>query len=236
MKKTMAGVKKKWWPLIKARWPVLVTVLYIGVIGSIRHDALKLIWSGELNEMGDFLAGFFTPLAFLWLVVGYFLQKEELHLQNEELGLQREELKEARQALVSQVKIMEKRDEAERRQSMPNFSLEELSRQSGPSGTKSQFALQNVGAPAHRLDLIYQQDSPYLVIRENKAQLKADERHIFRITDTSSSTNPTIHHYTVSFSSERHERFEQSWTITFIGNGRSLIEPTTDEPTPVIVG
>lgn len=37
------------------------------------------------NEMGDFLAGAAAPLAFLWLVVAVFLQKEELSLQRAEL-------------------------------------------------------------------------------------------------------------------------------------------------------
>lgn len=44
----------------------------------------------EPNAMGDMLAGFAAPLAFLWLVVGYFQQGEELELQRDELALQRE--------------------------------------------------------------------------------------------------------------------------------------------------
>jgi hypothetical protein len=46
----------------------------------------------EPNELGDFLAGCFAPLAFLWLVLGFFQQGDELrnsvaalHLQGEEL-------------------------------------------------------------------------------------------------------------------------------------------------------
>lgn len=31
-----------------------------------------------LNELGDYLAGAFSPLAFLWLVYGYFMQNHEL--------------------------------------------------------------------------------------------------------------------------------------------------------------
>lgn len=44
------------------------------------------------NEFGDFLAGCFAPLAFFWLVLGFFQQGDELrnsvaalHLQGEEL-------------------------------------------------------------------------------------------------------------------------------------------------------
>lgn len=45
------------------------------------HNFMKL----ELNAKGDFLAGVFAPLAFLWLVYGYFQQGRELRLQVQEL-------------------------------------------------------------------------------------------------------------------------------------------------------
>ncbi|WP_417529040.1 hypothetical protein [Marinomonas shanghaiensis] len=35
----------------------------------------------DLNEIGDYLAGVFSPLAFLWLVVGYVMQNRELKNQ-----------------------------------------------------------------------------------------------------------------------------------------------------------
>lgn len=44
------------------------------------------------NEFGDFLAGAAAPLAFFWLVIGFFQQGQELKLQREELELQRKEL------------------------------------------------------------------------------------------------------------------------------------------------
>ncbi len=45
------------------------------------------------NEWGDFLAGCFAPLAFLWLVLGYLQQGDELRLSTDALRLQAEELK-----------------------------------------------------------------------------------------------------------------------------------------------
>lgn len=42
-------------------------------------------WAGfvslPVEEVGSFLEGAFAPLAFLWLVIGYFLQQQEL-IQN----------------------------------------------------------------------------------------------------------------------------------------------------------
>ncbi len=48
--------------------------------------AFKGFWSLALNEMGDALAGFFSCLAFLWLVLTIQLQKRELRLQRIELA------------------------------------------------------------------------------------------------------------------------------------------------------
>ena len=45
------------------------------------------------NEWGDFLSGCFAPLAFLWLVLGYLQQGDELRLSTDALRLQAEELK-----------------------------------------------------------------------------------------------------------------------------------------------
>ena len=65
-----------------------------------RSDIFAFIREGHLNEVGDFLSGFFTPLAFAWLVFGYFLQSKELRLQ-------RRELSETQYTLRKQVKLLE---------------------------------------------------------------------------------------------------------------------------------
>jgi hypothetical protein len=40
---------------------------------------------GKSDVLGSFLQGVFSPLAFLWLIVGYQLQRKELELQRSEL-------------------------------------------------------------------------------------------------------------------------------------------------------
>ncbi|MFO1226769.1 MAG: hypothetical protein U1F32_07570 [Roseateles sp.] len=55
------------------------------------------------NEWGDFFAGFVAPLAFLWLVLGYLQQGEELKASGTALEQQAQELRrsvEQQQALV----------------------------------------------------------------------------------------------------------------------------------------
>ena len=125
----------------RARWPNKRTaMLKTWVVGGLTFfylfagliilmarggDLVNLLAYGELNELGDFLAGALTPVAFIWLVYGYLvqgdelrLQREELRLQREELRLQRDELKGTRKTLGVQVEMMEEQAERDRDRDM----------------------------------------------------------------------------------------------------------------------
>lgn len=65
---------------VTAAWLVAVIVYFSWADGR-----WSKLWNGEPNIFGDFLAGAFAPLAFLWLVIAVFLQKNELELQRQEL-------------------------------------------------------------------------------------------------------------------------------------------------------
>lgn len=71
---------------------LVITVFYFIVLGvtTIRLD-LSLMESW--NEFGDFLAGAFSPVAFLWLVLGFIQQQKELQQNTDALKLQADELK-----------------------------------------------------------------------------------------------------------------------------------------------
>jgi hypothetical protein len=45
------------------------------------HDRFFQLKEIPLNEIGDFFAGIFGPIAFLWLVIGYLMQNKELKNQ-----------------------------------------------------------------------------------------------------------------------------------------------------------
>tara|TARA_B100000989_G_scaffold275878_1_gene235763 strand:+ start:70 stop:441 length:372 start_codon:yes stop_codon:yes gene_type:complete len=47
----------------------------------------------RLNELGDFLGGVSSPIAFLWLVLGFFQQSREIRLSNKALHLQAREMR-----------------------------------------------------------------------------------------------------------------------------------------------
>jgi len=75
------------------------------------------------NELGDFLAGVFAPLAFIWVAGTVFIQSRELAAQQQELAVTRkvleeqtEEAKASRQFIGEQTQLLKKdRLEAERR-------------------------------------------------------------------------------------------------------------------------
>lgn len=71
----------------------ILTVAWLVVLGAIVFSNWNAMAEMAPNEWGDFLAGSFAPLAFMWLVFGYFLQGRELKLNREALMLQAEELK-----------------------------------------------------------------------------------------------------------------------------------------------
>ncbi|POC19456.1 hypothetical protein CRN42_13715 [Vibrio vulnificus] len=63
-------------------------------------DAAKM----NLNEWGDFLAGITAPVAFLWLIIGYFLQRVELRENTAALVEQREEMTKQAEELANLTK------------------------------------------------------------------------------------------------------------------------------------
>ena len=130
-----------WQNFRESFWPgIIVTVLYLGVIIFPRHDdTWALLCKGELNQLGDFLAGLFTPVAFGWLIYGYFLQRKEFRLQ-------REELEETRRRSASRLRC----PRASRRGPPAvhaNLSLQE----GGVSGGQRNFILENFGGPARNM-------------------------------------------------------------------------------------
>ncbi|WP_321847335.1 hypothetical protein [Pseudomonas paraveronii] len=74
-------------------WGALGTVSYLIVIFIkvfLNFDDFQAL---KLNELGDFLAGVFGPVAFFWLVLGFLQQGRELKLSTDALQLQAQELK-----------------------------------------------------------------------------------------------------------------------------------------------
>lgn len=73
-----------------------------------------------LNEWGDYAAGAFAPLAFMWLVVAVFIQSRELAEQRGELQLTRLEFESNREVMKAQV------DEARRQAELVKDQIDML--------------------------------------------------------------------------------------------------------------
>ncbi len=69
------------------------------------YIAMTVGWGNFVSQpadaLGGFLEGAFAPLAFLWLVIGFFLQQRELRLNNAAIHLQYEQMR--RQAEQAEV-------------------------------------------------------------------------------------------------------------------------------------
>ena len=175
-----------------------LTIFYIVVILFFRgNDALELLRTGNLNELGDFLAGFFTPLAFGWLVYGYLQQSKELRLQREELSLTRNQLDKQTELLQEQVK-------ADLRDTIPHLTLRIVSLDNWWD-----WIIENKGGNAKNIELYL--NKKQMVKKMNS--LARDDSFQFTVTRIRSA-----HSYEARFSSERSERFRQCWEI---GEGES---------------
>lgn len=140
----------------KTKWALLATGLYLVVLLCVFGcDLWDLIQKKRLGELGDFTAGVLTPVFFGWLVLGYFLQRQEL-------GLQRQEFQQMQKALGAQVEVMREQADADRQRSMPWLILEkDESVVRGEGGVEDEwgstdpnsFLLKNTGGPARSLEI-----------------------------------------------------------------------------------
>jgi hypothetical protein len=81
-------------------WLIMLTLYVSNTIGWMN------ITSAPIETVGTFLEGAFAPLAFLWLVIGYFLQKKELMQNTDAIKMQYIEIqKSADQAVIQSESI-----------------------------------------------------------------------------------------------------------------------------------
>lgn len=168
-----------------------LSILYIVAILFFRgNDAWELLKVGNLNELGDFLAGLFTPLAFFWLVYGYFLQSKELRLQRKELSLTRDQL-------GKQTELLQKADS---RDIIPHLTL-----RIGSHEDWWVWIVENKGGNARDIELWDLNEEEMI---EKMNSLARDEFFQFSVIAVRSTRL-----YEARFSSDRLERFRQCWEI-----------------------
>ncbi|HEX5310804.1 hypothetical protein [Aquabacterium sp.] len=92
---------------------VIATLAYVVALSLFLSDRFLQLKAMPLNEVGDFLAGVFGPVAFLWLVLGYFQQGIELKQNTRALELQAEELKNSVEQQREMVEVSRQQFQAE---------------------------------------------------------------------------------------------------------------------------
>jgi len=89
------------------------------MLGSI-YISTSIGWSAIGDQpaevIGNFLEGAFAPLAFLWLVIGYFLQQKELSQNTEALRLQFREIERTAEQAVKQTETISAQERHARQQ------------------------------------------------------------------------------------------------------------------------
>ncbi len=90
--------------VISSLWLLIICILIF-----LKWESTVIL---SLNEWGDFLAGVTAPLAFLWLIVGYGLQRKELKANTEALLFQRDEMASQAKELAAQTEHLSKSAEA----------------------------------------------------------------------------------------------------------------------------
>jgi len=94
-----------WFGLASTVFWLWLGMLYIATVVGFRDFV-----SQPAESLGGFLEGAFAPLAFLWLVIGFFLQQRELRNNNEAIQAQYEQMR--RQAESAEVQARAIRDNA----------------------------------------------------------------------------------------------------------------------------
>lgn len=205
-------------------------------MGSVINWALTLGWIGfvfylwqysgikkpeELNAVGDFLAGVFAPLAFFWLVRGFYqqgkgleqnsislqLQANELQASTDALNLQVQEMK----ASVEQQKIMAEfqRLEIEERHNsvIPVLNVEVALNLNNNWGDFFHFSIQNVS----------DNEARNIIIETNVADCSSNHSEVFLIllkgsvqqaSDSFTDTESTLYKQNIPFERTIHLSYE----------------------------
>lgn len=104
-------------------WGGLVSAVYLIGMAVVVYFKFDNLITLDLNEIGDFLAGVFGPVAILWLVLGFLQQGRELKISTAALQLQGHELKESVKQLERQAATSEERFKLEREARLEQINL-----------------------------------------------------------------------------------------------------------------
>lgn len=139
---------------------IALTVVWVGLVAAWWWSDPRSITGLKPNEFGDFLGGTFAPVAFLWLVLGFWQQGQELRNSAEALWLQMEELRNSvdqqrdlvtatRDLRDADLRIHEERKIEEFRASQPMLTISQSGggRETGTDQYRFSYRISNLGRP-----------------------------------------------------------------------------------------
>ena len=91
---------------------VTSTVVWIIIVVIVLYFHRFELDKTNLEGWGNFLAGFISPVAIFWLILGYLQQQEELKINTNALKLQQEELRKQVEETQTLVKLTEAQSKA----------------------------------------------------------------------------------------------------------------------------
>ena len=182
---------------------VLVTFVWLlGIYLFSRSNGYTLPTS--LNELGDFLAGIFAPIAFFWLILGYIQQGKQLdqntralEQQEKALQLQIDEMKMGIEQQVELVQLQRQQLDEQHKMLEPKFIISQSRVNSpvyGSSLNKNvdikdnivfvvfKFTLENLGGDAFNLKIKHPKNNEILSKLANLKESSSEDLRV-ELTD-----------------------------------------------------
>lgn len=230
----------------------ILNVAYLATLGYYVFIKWQAICALPANELGDFLAGAFSPMAFAWLVLGFIqqgfelrqnsaaliLQAEELRnaamhagdmveLQRKEFELRIKELEEARTKAQAAAKESEKRREAMAvEKAQPRFTFELLHREIERK-THAVGKLSNHGKSCTKVRIEMEPIPKTLSLLStcDFEQFDSELSVTIRVFSANDEhTHPLTVHYTDALGNQRHQNFIVSPQKNFVAIVEKRIE------------
>lgn len=219
---------------------LIVTALWLVIAGAYSHQNWTKVSALDPEDLATFLGGVFAPLAFLWLVLGYFQQGEELRHSVEALRLQAVELRnsvEQQRELVNATRdqiehersVSYANEQAAAQAAAPLFRLQTHTTHTDQLLITRQYLLKNLGTPVRDVKIVMEPNDVKI------EQVLMSEGHVVYIDVRHPQHQPVKQRVTISYRDARNVAGQVAFEIPIkqvAGYGNTTGDPyevPTDE-------
>ncbi|WP_030142143.1 hypothetical protein [Pseudomonas fluorescens] len=136
-----------------------------------------------LNNVGDFLAGAFGPIAFFWLILGFMQQGIELRLSADALKMQADELRASVEQQTALVAAQEHSLRNHERSLEPLLQLKYLGQEREDGAVFEKFSIINLGAYCESVAVELNDDRGEVEVSVELEPLHNNDAHDFVISE-----------------------------------------------------